>query len=182
MPDPRREFQTNIRLATHTALGELFIPDECKNRQAGKLEVEFIWRGRYGGLGPRSHACHPEAAKSPAKDDSHRRPLHLHPATLAHASERTILLPSAHYFKIVIRAACILRIVIPTAARNLLSPPLAEMRLPHPSRARCGRVGNEQAGAVEPGRMCPRGAPGGPFGWEEKQPQRGRRAAAAGAI
>ena len=30
---PGREFQKNIRLATHTALGELFIPDEfeeCK--------------------------------------------------------------------------------------------------------------------------------------------------------
>jgi len=33
MPDLRREFQKNVRLATHTALGELFIPDafgKCK--------------------------------------------------------------------------------------------------------------------------------------------------------
>jgi hypothetical protein len=33
MPGLRREFQNNDRLATHTALGELFIPDEyeeCK--------------------------------------------------------------------------------------------------------------------------------------------------------
>ena len=33
MPGLRREFQKNDRLATHTALGELFIPDEfgkCK--------------------------------------------------------------------------------------------------------------------------------------------------------
>jgi len=31
MPGLRREFQKNDRLATHTALGELFIPDEYGN-------------------------------------------------------------------------------------------------------------------------------------------------------
>jgi hypothetical protein len=31
MPGLRREFQKNDRLATHTALGELFIPDEFRN-------------------------------------------------------------------------------------------------------------------------------------------------------
>ena len=30
MPGLRREFQKNDRLATHTALGELFIPDEFR--------------------------------------------------------------------------------------------------------------------------------------------------------
>lgn len=44
MPGLRREFQKNNRLATHTALGELFIPDEyeeCKGvftELSGKLK------------------------------------------------------------------------------------------------------------------------------------------------
>ena len=37
MPGLRREFQKNDRLATHTALGELFIPDEYEEC---KWEVE----------------------------------------------------------------------------------------------------------------------------------------------
>ena len=37
MPGLRREFQKNDRLATHTALGELFIPDEF-----GKCKRVFI--------------------------------------------------------------------------------------------------------------------------------------------
>jgi hypothetical protein len=43
MPGLRREFQKNDRLATHTALGELFIPDEfrkCK-RVFAKLGSEY---------------------------------------------------------------------------------------------------------------------------------------------
>ncbi len=42
MPGLRREFQKNDRLATHTALGELFIPDEF-----GKCKGEF-WSGVLG--------------------------------------------------------------------------------------------------------------------------------------
>lgn len=48
MPDLRREFQKNDRLATHTALGELFIPDEYVNCKrvlteafCGKSSISF---------------------------------------------------------------------------------------------------------------------------------------------
>jgi hypothetical protein len=39
MPGLRREFQKNNRLATHTALGELFIPDEFKKCKREFCEV-----------------------------------------------------------------------------------------------------------------------------------------------
>ncbi len=40
MPGLRREFQKNDRLATHTALGELFIPDEFRKCKWGCEIVE----------------------------------------------------------------------------------------------------------------------------------------------
>jgi hypothetical protein len=40
MPGLRREFQNNDRLATHTALGELFIPDAWQVAQGGVYRVE----------------------------------------------------------------------------------------------------------------------------------------------
>jgi hypothetical protein len=45
MPGLRREFQKNDRLATHTALGELFIPDEFR-----KCKWVFANFGRELGL------------------------------------------------------------------------------------------------------------------------------------
>jgi hypothetical protein len=43
MPGLRREFQKNDRLATHTALGELFIPDEYE--ECKRVFAELIRRG-----------------------------------------------------------------------------------------------------------------------------------------
>jgi len=40
MPDLRREFRKYVRLATHTALGELFIPDGFEKRKGGVYGME----------------------------------------------------------------------------------------------------------------------------------------------
>jgi hypothetical protein len=47
MPGLRREFQKNDRLATHTALGELFIPDEFRKCKRVFTKLGRLWAERF---------------------------------------------------------------------------------------------------------------------------------------
>jgi hypothetical protein len=82
MPDLRREFRKNVRLATHTALGELFIPDEYEECKWVLGKLIFVGRlGTSSGLDQAS--LHHQQLWVPARSDS--RPARSAPAAVLSA-------------------------------------------------------------------------------------------------